>query len=190
MYLIFVIKGMSKLFTIMILIFIPIVTANAQHVGSMNWSSEEDFKQDEKYIVEDILWLEENPLASLTNDTKAISSYVLNWLSNTPYISVTLDEIFLEGISNNKKYKYAEKFRVTYLFGKSLYEIQHQGNDDEVMASARGIEGMAKVYMELKKSDPSAKNRLLEKYAKMVKNNRIESYVRTEIQKNKTAAIN
>ena len=74
----------------------------AQFLGETGWTTEEEFRSVEERIVENILWLEENPFATDANDTKAISQYVLDWLTETPYISVTLDQIFTDKISNNK----------------------------------------------------------------------------------------
>jgi len=147
------------------------------------WQTEEDFRRAEHSILEKILWLEDNPMATVSNDTKSISEYVLYWLSNAQYMSVTFDEVFLEGLSNNKKYKFGEKFRVTYLFGKSYFIISNKGVDNELGASQRGIEGMVKVYQELKKIDPSAKHRILEKYSRLVKSDKIDDYVESQLAK-------
>ena len=169
---------------ILIILFLFIqVICSAQQVNDQTWESEEDYRKDENVILEDILWLENNPLATATNDTKAITGYVLNWLTGTPYISVTYDEIFLSGLTNSKKYKFGEKFRVTYLLGKAYYLIQHQDKPDEARACARGIEGMVKVYTELKKVDPSVRYSLLEKYTRLSKRDRTLSYVQTMLEK-------
>lgn len=158
----------------------------AQDITEQNWQTEKDFRLAEDNIKQSIIWLEENPLATLTNDTKAISEYVLNWLANVPYISVTYDEVFLEGLTN-KKYKFGDKFRITYLFGKSYYVISHPeaSDGDEARASARGIDGMVKVYQELLKIDPSVKHRVLDKYSKLVRQEKLANYVETQLAKPK-----
>lgn len=148
-----------------------------------NWQTEEDFRSAESSILEKILWLEDNPMATASNDTKSISEYILSWLSNAQYMSVTFDEVFFDGLSNNKKYKFGEKFRVTYLFGKSYYILKQKGDGTEVGASTRGIEGIVKVYQELKKIDPSVKHRTLEKYSRLVKYDKIEAYVENQLAK-------
>jgi hypothetical protein len=157
---------------------------DAQVITEQNWQTEADFRAVEDNVKQSIIWLEENPMSTVSNDTKAITSYVLNWLSNAPYLSVTYDEVFLEGLAN-KKYKFAEKFRVTYLLGKSYYVITHQEGSDstEVKASARGIEGMVKVYHELKKIDPSVKHKVLEKYSRLLKQAKLDSYAATQLAK-------
>ena len=158
--------------------------ANTQTIsGDQNWQTEEDFKGAESNVIENILWLEENPLSTSTNDTKAITEYVLNWLSNNPYMSVTYDEIFLEGLMNSKKYKFGEKFRITYLFGKSFYVLSLPDQQDEANSSARGIEGMVKVYQELKKVDPSVKHRALEKYSRMYRSGKLVEFTQTQLAK-------
>jgi len=149
----------------------------AQHVNNASWQTVEEFKAEESTIIKNIAWLENNPIATDQNDTKALSENIINWLSNVPYLSVTLDEVFLENLMNNKRFKYAEKFKVTYLFGKSLYIIQHQDYLDEVKASARGIEGMVTVYKELKQIDPSLTNFQLEKYLRLSSKGKLEKYV-------------
>ena len=158
----------------------------AQQLTEKNWQTEEDFRLVEENIKQNIIWLEENPLATISNNTKAITEYVLNWLANSPYISVTYDEVFLESLTN-KKYKFGEKFRITYLFGKSYYVITHPNDSagGEVGASARGIEGMVKVYQELIKIDPSVKHRVLDKYSRLVRQERLESYTKDQLGKPK-----
>lgn len=153
----------------------------AQTVGNTSWKTVDEFKAEEPNIVKNIIWLENNPLATEQNDTKALSEYIISWLSNTPYLSVILDGIFLESIMNNRKFKYAEKFKVTYLFGKSLYVIEHQDKPDEVMASVRGIEGMVTVYKELKRLDTSLRNGVLEKYSRMKEKGKLKAYVRDRL---------
>lgn len=157
---------------------------HAQEINSQNWLTEEDFRSAENDIKQNIVWLEENPMATVSNDTKAITEYVLNWLTNVPYLSVTYDEVFLEGLTN-KKYKFGEKFRVTYLFGKSYYVITHPEDSvgSEASASARGIEGMVKVYEELIKVDPSVKNKLLDKYSRLVRQEKLYSYTEAQLLK-------
>ena len=156
----------------------------AQELTEQNWRTEDDFRRVESNIKQNIIWLEENPLATFSNDTKAITEYVLTWLANSPYISVTYDEVFLEGLTN-KKYKFSDKFRVTYLFGKSYYVISHPNDSvgGEVGASVRGIEGMVRVYQELIMIDPSVKHRVLEKYSRLVKQERLENYTESQLAK-------
>jgi len=173
----------KQLYSYLIFILLIVPSVYAQDKGDVPWQKKADFKAEEGNILEDILWLEENPIATSTNDTKVMSEYVLNWLTHTPYLSVTFDEVFLEGLSNNKHYKFAEKFRITYLFGKSYYVITHQDAVEEAAASARGIRGMVKVYQELKKVDPSVKNRILEKYSRLVKSAKVEDYARLQLKK-------
>ncbi len=150
---------------------------------TMNWQTADDFRAAEANVKETILWLEDNPLSTPRNDTKAMTEYVLTWLANVPYLEVTYDEIFLEGLSDSRRYKFGEKFRVTYLFGKSCYVINHQQVMDEAAASARGIKGMVKVYEELKKVDPSVKHRVLEKYQRLEKSGKTLNYVRSQLRK-------
>lgn len=171
-----------------LLLFLTTITIGfnlqAQEITEQNWQTEQDFRSTENNIKQNIIWLEENPLATVSNDTKAITEYVLNWLTYVPYLSVTYDEVFLEGLTN-KKYKFSDKFRVTYLFGKSYYVITHPEDSvgDEAPASARGIEGMVKVYQELLKIDPSFKNKLLDKYSRMVRQEKLERYTETQLNK-------
>lgn len=160
------------------------VNLHAQDAGKDHgWQTEEDFRQSEADVKEKILWLEENPMSTASNNTKEITEYILDWLTNTPYLSVTFDEVFLESLNNSKKYKFGEKFRVTYLFGKSYYVITNVDNINEAGASARGIEGMVMVYQELRKIDPSVKHRLLDKYSRLVRSNKIIGYTQAQLDK-------
>lgn len=154
---------------------------SAQNLGESGWVTEEEFRGVEEEILENILWLEENPFATESNDTKAISQYVLDWLTETPYISVTLDQVFTDGIASNKKYKYNDKLLITYLFGKSAYVIQNPQDKSEVNASTRGVIGMVKVYEELIKSDLKAYNRTMETYQNLYTEGNLEEYVQARL---------
>ncbi len=167
---------------------LSVLTAYAQAVENTSWATIEEFKAEEPIIIRNIIWLENNPIATDQNDTKALSENIINWLTNTPYISVNLEGVFLENLMRNKRFKYAEKFKVTYLFGKSLYIIQHQDALDEVKASTRGIEGMINVYNELKLVDPSLTNNQLERYARLSAKGKLEEYVADRL-KQSTAII-
>lgn len=169
---------------ILFFVLFSVIASNvyAQKVENTSWSTIEEFKAEEPTIIKNIIWLENNPIATSQNDTKELSENIINWLSNTPYISVILDEVFIESLLNNKQFKYAEKFKVTYLFGKSLYVIEHQDSLNEVKASVRGIEGMVLVYEELKLVDPSLWNSQLEKYCRLRARGKLEKYVRNRIE--------
>ncbi|NNF23124.1 MAG: hypothetical protein HKN67_14385 [Saprospiraceae bacterium] len=158
------------------------VGGSAQFLGETGWDSEEEFRSVEDKIIENIIWLEENPFATESNDTKAITQYVLDWLTETPYVSVTLDEVFTDGVTNNKKYKYADKLVITYLFGKSVYVIQNPEDNSQVNASTRGVIGMVKVYEELIKSDLKAYSRTMETYQNLYQNGNLEEYVRIKLE--------
>ncbi len=159
----------------------------AQSIGNSAWHTIEEFKAEEPTIIRNIIWLENNPIATEQNDTKALSENIINWLSNTPYVSVILDGVFLESLMNNKRFKYSEKFKVTYLFGKSLYIIEHQEAVDEVKASVRGIEGMVTVYNELKQLDPSLNNSILEKYERLAAKGKLTKYVEDRLLQSNAA---
>lgn len=177
--------------TIIFIIFISFSSANlvAQQVVRNSWITMAEFKAEEPNIIKNIIWLENNPVATEQNDTKALSENIINWLSNTLYISVTLDGVFLENLMNNKRFKYAEKFKVTYLFGKSLYIIEHQNDLDEVKASTRGIKGMITVYNELKLADPSLSNSQLEKYLRMSSKGKLEKYVADKLAQSSSVIL-
>ena len=153
----------------------------AQTIGRTDWATEKDFRDAEPMVIQNILWLEENPLANESNDTKAISEYVIEWLSESPYITVRFDEVFTSGIIYDRRYKYADKFRVTYLFGKSLHVMLNPSKADEGLACIRGVEGMIRVYEELLKFDSEAKRKELDNYLRLYKNGQLESYVRSQL---------
>ena len=178
---------MCRLFFLFLLV-LPF-SINGQQLTEQNWSSENDYREVESIVVENILWLENHPLATTTNDTKALTEYVLNWLSGTPYISVNYDEIFLSNLTNSKKYKFGEKFRVTYLLGKSYYLINNQKGAQEAEACARGIEGMVVVYNELKKVDPSVRHSLLEKYSRLSKKDKTQAYTESMLKKSAKTSL-
>ena len=165
-----------------ILLFLSALTLSAQHLGDGIWNSEDDFRNSEQEILENIQWLEENPFATEANDTKAISQYVLDWLTETPYVSVTLDQVFTDKFARNKKYKYGDKLLITYLFGKSAYVIQNPEDNGETNASVQGVISMIKVYEELIKADLKAYNRALEHYRDLYKNGILEEYVREQLE--------
>ncbi len=167
---------------ILVLLIVCITVSYGQNIGDTNWKTEQDFRNSEKDVAGSIIWLEQNPFASESNDTKAITSYVLNWITNAPHVFVNNDNLFTLGIVNNKKYKYAEKFRVTYLFGKTIYAINHQEQPDEVEATIRGLEGMINVYEEIIIVDQGGIHHDLENYRQLHHSNRLEEYVRQQMK--------
>ncbi len=174
----------ARLLFLFVIFFIRhLALAQSLPQGDYNWQTEADYRQYEDEVLATIEWLEENPIATTDNDTKAMTAFVLAWLAGVPYITVTYNDIFLESIANSKKYRFAEKFRVTYLLGKAYYYIKHPDNPDEAEACARGITGMVKVYEELKKVDPSVQHWRLEKYSRLYHNGKLLTYVRRQLSK-------
>ena len=170
----------SSLVTILLLY--ASVSVLGQNLGETDWRTEEDFRNSEQEILDNIIWLEENPFATDANDTKAITQYVLYWLTETPYVSVTLDQVFTDKLFRNKKYKYGDKLLITYLFGKSAYIIQNPEDTSERNASLHGVLSMIKVYEELLKSDLKAFNRTLEHYRDINSNGILDDYVREQLE--------
>ena len=156
--------------------------SHAQYIGDTDWETDQEFRDVEEKILNNILWLERNPFASETNSTKELTSYVLDWVSNVPYLLVNNDNLFTESIINSKKYKYGEKFRITYLFGKTYYAIQNQDGKNETEATLRGLIGMINVYEEALKVDRSVQHRELENYRQLYHSDQLSSYVKTRLK--------
>lgn len=156
---------------------------SAQQLTSQDWQTENDYREVEDIVLKNILWLESNPLSMANNDTKSLTTYVLNWLSGTPYVAVKYDEIFLSHLTDSKKYKFGEKFRITYLFGKAYYLVTNQSAPSEIESCVRGIEGMVTVYEELKKIDPEVRHARLEKYSRLAARGKLSTYVAIRLEK-------
>lgn len=163
--------------------FLPTVALTQNIPEPPNWETEEDYKRVEDAIVENILWLEENPITKDDEKAKLVYEYVLRWLVDCTYIIVEVEGDFITPIDTN--YKYNSTMTVAYMLGKGLYAIR-EIDQNRIDAVKRGVLGMIYTYNSILKSDVEAKNETLEKYKNLYGEGLLRNYIEenlTEIKK-------
>ncbi len=175
---------MRALFVIGLLV-IAVLSCNSQNIeGGTQWNSKEDYQSVEPQIIENILWLEANPLVEDMEYRKQVGAYVMKWLTGCPHISVTMTLKYEGKIMLDENYEFASRVSSIFLMGKTLYMIQHQDEKKkirEVKSNERGIVSMITLYNELvKEKGASAKNEIMEQYVKMQDEGRLQEFVRSK----------
>lgn len=175
---------MKKIYYLIFLIF-PYFHVVSQNIsGNSDWKTKEDFKAAEPKIIENILWLEKTPFSPDTTLRKNVGAYVFKWIIDCPYITLGMDLKFEGVLLKDDKCQNCHIIAAMFLMGKTLSLIENLEKPDECKANIRGIESMISIYNEIvKQKGESVKNSIMENYISLKKQNKLEEYVKKEMDK-------
>ncbi|MCL2721192.1 MAG: hypothetical protein FWD47_07625 [Treponema sp.] len=105
-----------------------------------SFETEEDFRRYEPDILNCINFLKNAPVNDLSNNRRNINTFLLEWLSGVPYLTVTINGSVLElcEVNNN--------FLIIFLAGWTEYYLLNQNNYNERNGYLAGIETILDVY--------------------------------------------
>lgn len=151
--------------------------------GGSDWSTEDEYRGAEEQVIENIKWLENNPLPEDEELRKEVGAYVLKWLMGCPYLTVDMDLKYEGPIMTDKKYEYSGKIATLFLFGKALYMLEHPDEKKKAMedgSNERGIISMLTAYKVLvKEKGDKAKHKTMEKYVKLQNEGKLTEFVKS-----------
>ena len=142
---------------------------------SAGWKTKEDFEAAEGNVKKFILWLQNNTPAQDKDLRKAVSTYVLKWFVDCPYIAISIDEKF-ELL--NSGYTYEPDLLGIYMFGIGYYLIEHKNEKMGLKSVYAGYKSMLALYETILKAEPSATSKQLDEYKKLESSSELKSYIK------------
>lgn len=151
--------------------------------GPNEWTTKEEYKSAESQVIENIKWLETNPLHDDEELRKEVGAYVMKWLLGCPYLTIEMSLKYEGDIMMDKKYEYAGKVATLFLFGKALYMLEHPDEKKKELernSDERGIISMVTAYKILvEQKGKDAKHKTMDKYVKMEKEGKLAEFVKS-----------
>lgn len=123
----------------------------------------------EPSVLNDIQWLNNTPLGKDTEMRNDKSRFVLMWMNGSPKVSIRLDDRVVT-------FQDAEPvILMSYMMGWTEYSLRNNYSNDNIYATVAGINNAVEFYSKNRKL--LRKNKELEKYKQMIKNNTLTRYV-------------
>lgn len=136
-------------------------------------STKEEFAASEKNVIATIDWLEKTPFNTEENKRKNQQALLFTWLSNSPTVTVELDENIVTFMKKNPD------LLITFMGGWTKYCLQNNYSKDKVQGSIEGIKSVIRVY----KSQTLKKDKEVEKYIALEEKGELENWVKSTLNK-------
>lgn len=169
---------MIKIFSFTFFISFLTTTAVAQEFQipqNVTLQNESDFKNYESDVVNAITWLENTPVNKQSAKRKEVNSFLLQWMTGTPTISIDLGKFQTELTADNPD------LLVMYLAGWSKFAIENPAEkDNKLMCNLAGVKSVLNLYSK-NVGKGISKNKKIEKLLKMDES-KLQAYVQKEIK--------
>ncbi|MFC4816650.1 hypothetical protein [Flavobacterium sp. GCM10023249] len=131
-----------------------------------------DFETYENDVVNAATWLEETDLDKDKVKRREVNTFVLQWLTGSPTVTVEVSEPLI------KLYDKNEQLLGLYLASYAKYNILNKTNTSKFEATKAAIVSMIKVY---KKGIDIVKNKEMEKAVKLFDQGKIDDYIKSKL---------
>ena len=100
----------------------------------------EDFRRYESDILRCIEYLEQAPVNDLSDNRRRINSFLLEWLTDVPYVQVRINSAVMDLCRENTN------FLIIFMGGWVKYSLSHSDDNEIVNGYLAGIESILRVY--------------------------------------------
>lgn len=127
------------------------------------------YMQLEPQVLADINWLNNTPLEKNDPLRDDKNRFVLMWMSGSPSVKIGMDDRIVT-------FQGAQPWLLmAYMMGWTKFALEHNYNSDPVECTTAAVTNVVNFYD--KNRQLLAKNKEVEKYAKMIKDNTLKQYV-------------
>ena len=131
--------------------------------------SEKEFKKSEPDFMKAVLWLETTPIDTTTNLRVKMNAWVLMWISDCPYITVSIKA----GLANI--FEKNAHLMMVWIGGYTRYCLENNNSKDDLKANVAGIRSAINCY---KLGGQVTTDDALEKVIDADKEGKLEDWVR------------
>ncbi|WP_299339393.1 hypothetical protein [uncultured Psychroserpens sp.] len=133
-------------------------------------TSEADYKKHQQDALDAINWLENTPLNEQESKRKNVSAFVMQWLTGTPTVTISVSAYIVEVAEKNPD------LLLTFLAGWAKHAIENSRKLNEMEGNVAGMKSVLKVY-ENNKDSGIKKDRALEKLLKKKSDKDLEKWI-------------
>lgn len=139
---------------------------------SVELKTKEDYTKYENAIIEAAKWLEETDLNKEAEKRQQVNSFIIQWVSGSPTVSVDLTEQLAKVYGKNAQLLalYLGSYAKEYLENKSIAT--------KFSATKAGLISMMNVY---KKGIEISKSKEMDKLIKMASDNKLDEYINSKL---------
>ncbi len=131
----------SLLTPFFLLAWLPDTCAQPGVPTSYAWETDAEFRRDSALVVECLRWLSTRGDTFSETTWSELNAFVLTWLSNTPLVTVQLDDRVIPPLPDNEVL--ADQLYFAFVHGSSLFALEHPNAPDALEKHKAGIVSMA-----------------------------------------------
>jgi hypothetical protein len=165
----------------LILAFIPILAITTKSFSQEKQlleelpATKEEFVKSEPLVINTAEWLESTPLNQEPEKRKQLNTKFLEWLTNSPSVTVTLNAKLVSFEKKNPDLMFV------FMGGWTKYSLQNGYSKDLVQCNLAGIKSAVKLYQ---LGNGIKRDKEMEKLIDMDTKNSLEGWVRSQLEKN------
>lgn len=117
------------------------IAQNSPVPAAYQLNTEQDFKTTEPAVMDCISWLAKTPRSKqLKTERKKTEDFLINWISECPYINVIIEPYVMKLASKNAD------LVVSFIFGYARFILQNPINKDLITANVAGLNYLLNDY--------------------------------------------
>lgn len=143
-------------------VFVEKIDSTEQHISAA-------YIQHEPQVIADIDWLNYYPLGEQQELRDDKNRFVLMWMSGSPSVKIGMDDRIVT-------FQGGEPWLLmAYMMGWTKYSLEHNYSADPIECTTAALANVVSFYNRNRKS--LGKNKEVEKYAKMIKEDTLKKYI-------------
>jgi hypothetical protein len=129
----------------------------------------------EKEVEKAVRYTEELEANPMRKDAREMRQWLIQWLAETPAISVTVCDIL--GPIPGTKVKWGPELFLQQLFGNAAYQLKNPEKSDSISVQTAGVESLLKAYTVILAKEPGAKIPHFDKLLSKQRDGSLKSYM-------------
>jgi hypothetical protein len=139
---------------------------------SVELKTKDDYAKYETAIIEAAKWLEETDLNKEADKRQQVNSFIIQWISGSPTVSVDITEQLAKVYGKNVQ------LLALYLASYSKEYLENKNTATKFSATKAGLISMMNVY---KKGIEISKSKEMDKLIKMTSDNKLDEYINNKL---------
>lgn len=135
------------------------------------FTGKEDYARYHDQVIEAVGWLESTPLNEEPEKRQRVNTFVFQWLSGSPEVSVELQE-YVSAFSDKNP-----QLLLVFLGGWARYQLEHPAEKEKMKFHTAGIESVLRAY----EQGGARRDKRVEKLLKFRDKGKLEGWLRKRI---------
>jgi hypothetical protein len=164
--------AISLIFSLLCLALAAQGQASFEVPQNITLKTKDDYPKYEAAMIEAAKWLEATDLDKETDKRQQVNTFVIQWLSGSPNVSVAISEQLGKIYGNNPQ------LLAIYLASYARYYLENKGTANPSAATKAALVSMMKVYQ---KGLGITKSKEMEKLIKLTAEGKLEEYIEKKL---------